>query len=112
MNNTDKLKPIYFAEDRESVDTDLFDLHLDHLTTENLRSKASIALELAYRDQQIAELTKQRDELRSEVLLVIENMKTGFTTCERCSHEQDVKDMDYLWMLEQALSTQEANKDE
>lgn len=65
MSTREKFEPIYFSEDRNSVDTDLFDLHLNHMTTENLRSKAAIAIELAYRDQQIESRDKEIEQLKT-----------------------------------------------
>ena len=57
MNNTEKL---YAERDIENLDT--YSDHVFHMTSENLRSKSDIAAELAYRDQQIAELTKEIDD--------------------------------------------------
>ena len=66
MNNTEKL---YAERDIENLDT--YSDHVFHMTSENLRSNSDIAAELAYRDQQIAELTKQRDELEDSLLSLL-----------------------------------------
>ena len=41
--------------------------HVEHMTSENLYSKADIAAELAHRDIQIDRLERERDELRTKV---------------------------------------------
>lgn len=50
-------------------------LHVCAMTKEGLHAKADIAAELGFRDMQIAELTKQRDELLSALESASAKMK-------------------------------------
>lgn len=53
--------------------------------------------------EDISDLKARINQLEADIKLVIDNMETGFTVCDRCSNEQPVKNMDYKWMLEEAL---------
>jgi len=54
-------KKLYDERDVEDNDDfhDLYMLHVNAMTTEDLHSKSAIAAELAYRDLQITELKKE-----------------------------------------------------